>query len=33
MPDLPPFLLPAGRPDCEVLFQIYEFAQYRTFAD
>ena len=33
MPDLPPFLLPDGRPDWEVLFQIYEFAQYRAFAD
>ena len=33
MPDLPPFLLPDGRPDWEALFQIYEFAQYRAFAD
>jgi SAM-dependent methyltransferase len=33
MPELPPFLLPDGRPDWEALFQIYEFAQYRAFAD
>ncbi|MEP7188030.1 MAG: class I SAM-dependent methyltransferase [Roseiflexaceae bacterium] len=33
MPDLPPFLLPDGQPNWEALFQIYEFAQYRDFAD
>ena len=33
MPDLPPFLLPDGQPDWEALFQIYEFVQYRDFAD
>jgi SAM-dependent methyltransferase len=33
MPDLPPFLLPDGQPDWEALFQIYEFVQYRAFAD
>jgi SAM-dependent methyltransferase len=33
MPDLPPFLLADGRPDWEALFQIYEFAQYRAYAD
>src|SRR4029078_2906514 len=33
MPDLPPFLLADGQPDWEALFQIYEFAQYRAFAD
>src|SRR5690349_5738386 len=33
MPELPPFLLTDGRPDWEALFQIYEFVQYRAFAD
>jgi SAM-dependent methyltransferase len=33
MPDLPAFLFPDGRPDWEALFQIYEFVQYRAYAD
>jgi SAM-dependent methyltransferase len=33
MPDLPPFLLADGRLDWEALFQIYEFEQYRDYAD
>jgi SAM-dependent methyltransferase len=33
MPALPPFLLADGRVDWEALFQIYEFDQYRDYAD
>lgn len=33
MPDLPPFILDDGRLDWEALFQIYEFEQYRAYAD
>jgi len=33
MPDLPPFVLPSGDVDWEVLFQIYEFVQFRELAD
>lgn len=33
MPDLPPFLLDDGRLDWEALFQLYEFEQYREYAD
>lgn len=33
MPPLPPFLLPDNTLDWEVLFQVYEFAQFQTFAD
>ena len=33
MPELPPFLLAGGQVDWEALFQIYEFEQYRSFAD
>jgi len=33
MPPLPPFLLPDGTLDWEMLFQVYEFAQFQTFAD
>src|SRR5689334_15941384 len=33
MPELPPLLLGEGRIDWEALFQIYEFDQYRAFAD
>jgi SAM-dependent methyltransferase len=33
MPELPPFLLADGGVDWEALFQIYEFDQYRAFAD
>jgi SAM-dependent methyltransferase len=33
MPELPPFLLPDGSVDWEALFQIYEFDQYRAYAD
>lgn len=32
MPDLPSFILADGSLDWEVLFQIYEFEQYRTYA-
>jgi SAM-dependent methyltransferase len=32
MPDLPPFIRADGSLDWEVLFQIYEFEQYRTYA-
>jgi SAM-dependent methyltransferase len=33
MPELPPFLLADGRVDWEALFQIYEFEQFRAYAD
>jgi SAM-dependent methyltransferase len=33
VPELPPFLLADGRIDWEALFQIYEFEQYRSYAD
>lgn len=33
MPEPPPFLLDDGRLDWEALFQIYEFDQYREYAD
>ena len=33
MANLPPFILAADRLDWEVLFQIYEFEQYRSYAD
>src|SRR6266511_6466643 len=33
MPELPPLLLADGRIDWEALFQIYEFDQYRAYAD
>lgn len=33
MPDLPPLLLPDGQVDWEALFQIYEFEQYRAYAN
>ena len=33
MPDLPTLILADGRVDWEALFQIYEFDQYRAFAD
>jgi SAM-dependent methyltransferase len=33
MPDLPPVLLPDGAIDWEALFQIYEFEQYRAYAE
>lgn len=33
MPELPPFVLAADQVDWEVLFQIYEFEQYRDYAD
>jgi SAM-dependent methyltransferase len=33
MPELPPFLLADGSVDWEALFQIYEFDQYRAYAD
>jgi len=33
VPELPPFLLANGQIDWEALFQIYEFEQYRSFAD
>ncbi|HEX9370900.1 MAG TPA: class I SAM-dependent methyltransferase [Roseiflexaceae bacterium] len=33
MPELPPLLLADGGLDWEALFQIYEFEQYRAYAD
>ncbi|HNP70984.1 MAG TPA: class I SAM-dependent methyltransferase [Kouleothrix sp.] len=33
MPDLPTLILADGRVDWEALFQIYEFEQYRSYAD
>jgi SAM-dependent methyltransferase len=33
VPELPPFILDDGRLDWEALFQIYEFDQYREYAD
>ncbi|HEX9442269.1 MAG TPA: class I SAM-dependent methyltransferase [Roseiflexaceae bacterium] len=33
MPELPPLILDDGRLDWEALFQIYEFEQYRDYAD
>lgn len=33
MPELPPYILPDGAVDWEVLFQIYEFVQFRELAD
>ena len=33
MPALPPILLDDGKVDWEALFQIYEFEQYRAYAD
>lgn len=33
MPDLPPYILPNGAVDWEVLFQIYEFVQFRHVAE
>jgi len=33
MPELPPLLLADGQIDWEALFQIYEFDQYRSFAE
>ncbi|MBK9709843.1 MAG: class I SAM-dependent methyltransferase [Kouleothrix sp.] len=33
MPELPPLLLADGALDWEALFQIYEFEQYRAYAD
>lgn len=33
MPELPPYIDADGVLDWEVLFQIYEFAQFRAFAD
>ena len=33
MPELPPFILDDGSLDWEALFQIYEFEQYREYAD
>src|SRR5918911_5733203 len=33
MPELPPFLLADSALDWEALFQIYEFEQYRAYAD
>jgi SAM-dependent methyltransferase len=33
MPELPPFLQADGRVDWEALFQIYEFNQFRAYAD
>jgi SAM-dependent methyltransferase len=33
VPELPPFLLADGQIDWEALFQIYEFDQYRSYAD
>jgi SAM-dependent methyltransferase len=33
VPDLPAFILAEDRIDWEVLFQIYEFEQYRSYAD
>ncbi|MBC8159769.1 MAG: class I SAM-dependent methyltransferase [Roseiflexaceae bacterium] len=33
MPALPPLLLPDGTLDWEVLFQVYEFAQFQALAD
>ena len=33
MPELPALLLADGQIDWEALFQIYEFDQYRAYAD
>ena len=33
MPELPPLILTDGQIDWEALFQIYEFEQYRAYAD
>jgi len=33
VPELPPLILDDGRLDWEALFQIYEFEQYRDYAD
>src|SRR6476469_2360136 len=33
VPDLPPFLLDGGGLDWEVLFQVYEFEQYASYAE
>lgn len=33
MPDLPPLILADGRVDWEALFQIYEFEQFRAYAN
>jgi SAM-dependent methyltransferase len=33
MPELPPFIMADGQIDWEALFQIYEFDQYRAYAD